>query len=425
MIFLNGLYVAAEFATVGSRRTRITQMAANGDKNAQLLLPVLENAKQLDDYVAACQLGITISSLALGAFGQRYISPSLEGWLGAALASAAVLALFTLLQVIFGELFPKSLAVQFPEKMALAVIRPIRWSQFIFRPLIWFFNGSGNLLLRLMGREDKSGHSHLYSTDEIEMLVSESHEGGLLEADERNMLRNAFRLKELTARQVMVHRTKLIAMSVNIGCEKLLDAALEAGYTRIPLYEDSVDNIIGFVHVKDVFRLHTLERNDLREVMRDVVYVPEALPAEEVWEKLNDTNQYMAIVFDEYGGTEGMVTQEDLIEEIFGELQDEFDNETALVKIDKDGRVHLRADLLVSDVNEYMQVNLSEDGADSIGGLALSKLGRRPKVGDEVELGGMMFRVEAVDDVTVAELSVAKSDNMVIPTLSEWEVERD
>ena len=427
MIFLNGLYVGAEFATVGARRTRISQMAANGDRMAQRLLPVLEDTHELDDYVAACQLGITISSLALGAYGQRVIAANLVDNFGlsAALAAGIVLAFLTLLQVILGELFPKSLAVQFPERMALAVIMPIRWSQFILRPLIWSFNGSGKLLLRLMGREDKSGHSQLYSSDEIEILVTESHEGGLLQDDERTMLRNAFRLKDLTARQVMVHRTRLITQSIDVGAKSLIDAALEAGFTRIPVYQESVDNIIGFVHLKDVFRIHTEGREDLREVLREVIYVPEALPVVELWEKLNLSRQYVAIVFDEYGGTEGMVTQEDLIEEIFGELQDEFDDENALVKVDKEGRIHLRADLLVADVNEYMKLGLPEDGADSIGGLVFSELGRRPKPGDEVLLGGVSFRVEAMDDLAIAELSVPKTTDIEIPTIGEWEVEHD
>lgn len=429
MIFLNGLYVGAEFSTVGSRRTRISQEAANGDRSALRLLAVLEDPKKLDDYVATCQLGITVSSLALGAFGERYVASNLgpEGGLNliesAALASAIVLAVFTLLQVVFGELFPKSLAVQFPEGVAKWAIWPILFSQFLFRPLIFIFNGSGRALLRLMGKADKSGHHHLYSSDEIEILVGESHEGGLLEDEERLMLRNAFRLNDLTARQVMVHRTKLVTASVDVGANALLDLALEEGYTRIPVYSDSIDSIIGFVHVKDAFRISAEGKNDLHDIVRDVIHIPESMPVTDVWTKLNRTRQYMAIVFDEYGGTEGMVTQEDLIEEIFGELQDEFDSEPALIRyVEAEDRIYLRGDLLVSDVNEFLNLKCPQDSADTIGGLVFNELRKRPEVGDETTIADVTFRVEQSEDLSIDSLSLSNRPEIDIENLGDWEV---
>lgn len=424
LIFVNALYVGAEFATVGARRTRIRQLAAGGDSMARRLLPILEDSHLLDDYVAACQLGITISSLALGAYGERIIAPLIDaqGWVSAAIASTIVLTVLTLTQVVLGELFPKSIAVQYPEKLALLVIIPVRWSQFLFRPLIWLFNGSGQLLLRLLGYSGVRGHAAIHSAEEIEILVTESHEGGLLEDSQRQMLRNAFRLTELTARQVMVHRTRLLTAPIDCGAAQLLDTALESGFTRIPVYRDSVDEIIGFVHVKDAFRLHVNGEEDLAPIVREVVYVPEAVSAVDVWEKLNAAGQYMAIVFDEYGGTAGMITQEDLIEEVVGELQDEFDNEAALVKIDQQERVHLRADILTSDINEYLDLDLPTEGADTIGGLVFSELGRRPEVGDEVTVNGTIIRVEAMDDVRVAEVSLSGSFGALLPQITEWGV---
>lgn len=425
MIFFNGLYVAAEFATVGARRTRVRQLAAEGDSNAQALLPVLEDTHALDEYVATCQLGITISSLALGAFAQQFVAGEFDFVASVAVVSTIVLLIFTLLQVVLGELFPKSIAVQFPETVALWVIRPIMWSQTLMRPLIWLFNGSGRLLLALLGKEKVDGHGHLYSSQEIEMLVTESHEGGLLQDDERTMLRNAFRLKDLTARQVMVHRTRVAAEDVSSGSDKLLDVSLESGHSRIPLYEGDIDKIIGFVHVKDVFRRHVAGIHDLRESLREVVYVPEALSIVDVWDKLNTQYKYMAVVFDEYGGTAGIITQEDLIEEIFGELQDEFDEETALVKVGKDGRVYLRGDLLVSDVNEYLQLNLPDEGADTIGGLVFTELRGQIEPGQSAEIAGVMFTVEEVDDLRVGVVSLEGSADMTIPSIGEWEVEHD
>ncbi|MFN2223772.1 MAG: hemolysin family protein, partial [Candidatus Promineifilaceae bacterium] len=274
LIFFNALYVAAEFSTVSARRTRVSQMAGSGNRLARLLMPVLDSSKSLDRYVAACQLGITASSLVLGAYGQSTVAPWLIGpirqileWiepltdalnltpngvsdaLAATIAATGVLLFLTLMQVIMGELFPKSVAIQFPERLALATVIPVRWSMVLFRPFIWLFNGSGNLILRLLGVELHPSHSRAHSPEEIEILVTESHEGGLLDDEERLLLRNAFRFRDLTARQVMVHRTRIVAAPVNTSVVELMELALEAGHTRIPLYQDSIDTIIGFVHV--------------------------------------------------------------------------------------------------------------------------------------------------------------------------------
>lgn len=438
LIFANGLYVAAEFATVSARKTRISYLAGRNDRFAQSLLPILQDSKQLDRYVAACQLGITISSLVLGAYGQSAIASRLivplAGLLGrvgmdTAVAQPAattisitgVLLFLTFMQVILGELFPKSIAVQYPETVALGVIMPIRWSLAIFRPLIWLFNGSGMLILRLLGRSLESRQS-LHSPEEIELLVTESHEVGLLDDRERQMLRNAFRLRSLTARQIMLHRTRLVAASVETSVHDIICLALESGLSRIPIYRESIDDIIGFVHVKDLFRLYVNEEEDIQKIIRQIIYAPESLPASDLWEKLSQGNHYLAIIFDEYGGTSGIVTFEDLIEEIFGELQDEFDDEMALIARDKEGRIYLRGDLLVADVNEYLELDLPTEAADTLSGLVISQLGRAPAVGDTVSVGDTAIRIEAMEDLGVAELSLLLPPTGEFPSFSEWEV---
>jgi CBS domain containing-hemolysin-like protein len=446
LLFINALFVGAEFAAVSSRRTRINQMAGSGNRFAKMLLPIVEDTQALDRYVAACQLGITASSLVLAAYGQsvlaawlveplmqilEWISPLVgqvgisSDTLGQALATSiavtTVLLLLTFLQVVLGELLPKSIAVQFPERMALATVAPVKWSVFIMRPLIWFFNGSGNLILRIMGVEIQPEHTHVHSPEEIEILVTESHEGGLLDDEERQLLRNAFRMRDLIARQVMVHRTKIVTASVENSVVEILNLALEKGHTRIPLYQESVDEIIGFVHIKDLFRLHVNNNQNLAEILREVVHVPETLPMSEVWETLNVKRQYMAIVFDEFGGTAGIITFEDLIEEIFGELQDEFDDESALISQDSEGRIYLRGDLLVTDVNEYLSLTLP-DTTDTLGGLVLSELGRPPKVGDEIVIGGTSIRVESMADLGVDEVSVQSTSTDMAQQIGDWEV---
>lgn len=451
LIFFNALYVAGEFSTVSSRRTRVSQLAAQGNPLARQLAPIVENSRLLDRYVAACQLGITISSLMLGAFGQRYVATALVEPLTSVVASAetvlaslnvgvntaavvaaesiaatGVLLVFTTLQVVLGELLPKSIGVQYPEQMAIAVIVPVKWSMVLFRPLIWFFNGSGNLILRLFNLEQRDSHARAHSAAEIEILVTESHEGGLLDAQERQMLRNAFRLRDLTARQVMVHRTRIVAASVDTSVLDLLSLALEVGHTRIPLFQEDIDKVIGFVHIKDLFRLYVEEKSNLAEILRDVVHVPETMPALTVWETLQNKRQYMAIVFDEYGGTAGLITLEDLIEEVFGEVQDEFDEETALMTFDREGRrVHLRGDLLVSDVNEYLELELPEDEATTLSGLIFQALGRPPEEGEEVTLGGSTLRVEKKEDLAVSEVSLQIGAHEPVPEVAEWRVTED
>lgn len=418
MIAANALYVAAEFATVSARRTRISQEATAGNRLAKLLQPIMADSQRLDTYVAACQLGITLSSLVLGFYGQSTIAGALAPWLsrlgGVALpaaqsiAATVVLVLLTILQVLLGELVPKSVALRYPERMALFTVVPMRWSMLIFRPLIALFNGTGGLILRLIGVPPASHHQHLHSPEEIGLLVAESTRGGFLEADERQLLRNAFRVGELAASSVMVPRTSLIAAPSESTVDALLELAAGSGYTRIPLYQGTIDSIAGIVHFKDLYRLHLEGVQDTKDILRTVPFVPESKPANEVWNELRERQSYLAVVFDEYGGTAGIITVEDLIEEIFGEVQDEYDEELALIAADPDGRVRVRGDVLVSDVNELIGLRLPEDEAHTIGGLAMSTLERPPRPGDEVRFGETSIRVEVISGQAVREVSITQ-----------------
>jgi CBS domain containing-hemolysin-like protein len=298
----------------------------------------------------------------------------------------------------------------------------MKWSLIVFRPLIWLFNGSSNLILKLLGIHRAQEHGQVYSPAEIELLVTESHEGGLLDADEQQMLRNAFRLRELTARQVMVPRTRLVAAPLKSSVSDLLDKICQEGYTRIPIYRVTIDDVVGFVHLKDVFQLYVQGQESLDGIVREVIYVPESLPAAEVWDILNKKHQYIVIVFDEYGGTAGLITFEDLIEEVFGELQDEFDqDELPLLSAEKDGRIRLRADLLVTDVNEYLGLNLPDEDVDTLGGLVFSELGHLPAVGDEVSAGTPPVKicVEAMEGLSVTEVSL-QPPVATPPRIEEW-----
>lgn len=437
-LFLAGLYVAAEFAIGVAHRTKLNQPAAQNDSRARMILRILEDNNRLNSYIAACQIGITIATLALGAFAQVYVAGLLAGpmaqlfagWIsplaaarfGHALAVVGVLLLIGGMQVILGELFPKSVALQYPEAIALAVAWPMRLSLILFALPVWLFRATTRAILRLPGLKEEDFAGRARSVEEIEELVTTSHEGGLLDDNERRLLRNALRMRDLTARQVMVHRTRIASAPVDVTPLELMQMAIDAGFSRIPIHGDSIDDIVGFVHVKDVFRLYNEGVSDIRSVIRDVVYVPETLSINDVWDQLNRQNRYLAIVFDEFGGTAGLLTLEDVIEEIFGELQDEFDDEAAVIARDKEGRIYLRGDLLIADVNEYLDLDLPEESADTLSGLVFSLLGRPPVVGDEVRSEDVLIRVETMEDLGVGEVSLLLPPGDEESPFTEWDI---
>jgi putative hemolysin len=425
MIFFNALYVAGEFSFVSARKTRIIQLAADGNQRAQSLLPVLQDPHKLDSYIAASQVGITLSSIVLGIYGEQQIAPRLAPWIAqlplgfdpstaghvaaAGIASTLVLILLTTLQVVLGELVPKSLAIQYPERMALTTVLPMRWSaNYILKPLIVLLNGSGALLLRLLGARSSGEHTHVHSPEEIVILVKESHRGGLIDADERQFLQNVFRSSQIHAGEIAVPRTRMVAASIEEPVSTVLKLAAESAYTRIPMYEGTIDHIVGYAHLRDLFTLHQTEPTaSLRRILRPVPFVPETLPIGQVWKRLDEASSYLAMVFDEYGGTSGLITREDLVEELFGELQDEFDQERALIAPMGEGRIVVRGDMLTANLNDLLEIDLPHESTHTIGGLVMEALGRVPQVGDVVEIDGVRLRVEAVAHRSVTAVCVA------------------
>jgi CBS domain containing-hemolysin-like protein len=388
------------------------------------LLPVLEDRHRLDTYIAASQVGITLSSIVLGIYGERQIAPRLEPWLAslslggdasilghaaaAGIASTLVLLVLTTLQVVFGELVPKSLAIQYPERVALSTVLPMRWSaDILLKPLIAILNGSGTLLLKLLRVSSSDGHTHVHSPEEIVILVKESHRAGLIDADERQFLQNVFRTSDTTAGEIAVPRTRMVSASADAEPASVLRLAAESAYTRIPIYEGNPDHIIGFVHLRDLFRQHHRgSDSELSSIVRPLPFVPETLPIGQVWERLDETNSYLAIVFDEYGGTSGLITREDIIEELFGELQDEFDDERAWITPVGEGRVVVRGDMSIVNLADLLEIQLPHETAHTVGGLVMDLLGRVPQVGDSVEFKGITFRVDAVAHKSATALCV-------------------
>ncbi len=437
LLLTNALYVAAEFATLSSRRARLAQMVEEGNRLAKTMLPIVEDPRKLDTYIAACQLGITLSSLVLGFYAQANLSglvaPLLTNLGGlapvaaASLAGTVVLLVLTGFQVVLGELVPKNIGVQYPEQLALLTAVPMRWSMILFRPLIWLFNGSGQLLLKLMGVEPVREHAHLHSPEEIAILVEESGVGGLLDRQERKLIENTLWMGETPIRQLMVPRTRMLAAPARQSCDELFTLLANSPFSRLPLYEESIDNIVGVVHLKDLLCLQRAGGQlpgvgpplspefvcDVRQVMSPPFFVPETLMADEAFRQLQRNRYHVAIVLDEYGGTAGLVTLEDLVEEIFGELQDEFDQEVPLFRGLPGNRVAVRWDWLVEDLNELMGLDLPSDQADTIGGLVLNELEHVPEVGEIVTIGDVALRVERVDGKGVSAISLVATPDQV------------
>jgi len=399
LIAVTGLYVAAEFSAVSASRPRLSQMEDEGNVRAARMLAIIEDPHRLDEYVAACQLGITVAGLLLGYYGQASLNPIIVPWLeglgrssdvAQTLSTTLVLIILTVFTVIIGELIPKNLGLQMPESVVTAVSPSMRWSIWLFKPMIWFFNGSGRIILRLMGASAVSEHMHVHSPEEIRMLVEESSAGGVLQHGERRLIVNTLELRNLTARKVMIPRNHMLTADINLGSKSLLDLLARSQYSRLPLYEKSVDSIIGMVHLKDLLYLvHSGNDSDeaLREILREVGFVPESMPAEGVLQSMQRKRNYVVIVADEYGGTAGMITVEDLFEEIIGEFDDEFDPDRVSLRLDADeNRLFVHGDVEIEDLNKWTDLNLPLDTVNTVGGLVFSQLGKMPTVGETISV---------------------------------------
>jgi len=422
LVLFNALYVAAEFATVSARRTRINQIAQDGNVLARQLLPIINDINRLDSYVAACQVGITATSLLLGAYGQNVLAVriepllyklgSLAGPTAHSLSITATLIVLTGLQMILGELLPKSIAIQYPEKVSLATLLPMRWSLRIFQPLIWIFNGSGKLLLKTLGLDTDNRHSTAHTLPEIQLLAADSKDAGILTSGAYLMLRNTLRLRNLTAKHIMTPRKLLMTAPDTMPTSKLLPICTESGFSRIPIYSENIDNIIGFVHIKDLLRMYWQGHEDITTILRKIIFINETLPAADIWKTLSAKRQYISIVLDMNEHITGIITYEDLIEEVFGELQDEFDIGTINISADTTNRIALHADMLISDVNEYLGTNLPIMSSGTIGDLVQKQVVQSPKIGDEIIVRPSMIkmRVEDMEGPKVTKVSVSVSD---------------
>lgn len=419
MIFVNALYVAAEFSSVSARRSRIMHLVAEGNPAARALLPILQDRTLLDRYIAATQVGITLSSLVVGFYGQAQLTPivaplltrlGVSEPLSRSITVTGLLLGLTFLQVIFGELLPKSVALRFPERLAILVAYPMRWSLVLLWPFIAVLNGSALIVLR---RFDRAGleESHVHHPNELEAIFRESAEGGLIDAGERDLLSNVFHLSQRVARQIMIPRLRIVAAAIETPPGELLRELIASPYSRFPVFEGTIDQVRGFIHVRELYAVAKRDADgDLRSIVRPLPIVPEFVSVTVLWARMRRERSSMAAVFDEYGGMAGMVTIEDILEELFGEFQDEFDLERELYREEPLGRISLRGDALVSEVNERYLLALPEERSDTIGGLVMDRLERVAREGDEVEVAGVKLLVTEVAGQAVSQVEFAPAD---------------
>jgi putative hemolysin len=408
LLLVNAVYVAAEFAAVSVRRSRLRQLAGDGNILARWLLPYVDNPAALDRYIAACQIGITLSSLVLGAYAQATFAVWLAPWIAAAggletlaaqsTAVAAVLLVLTVAQVILGELVPKSLALQYPTPSALYTFPAMLVSLWIYRPFLAWLNGSGLFLLKLIGAPMQT-HRHIHSPDEIELLIAESRDGGLLEPDEHERLQRALKLNLRQAKQLMVPRRRMAALDIDTPLNEVVAIVASSPYSRLPVYRESLDNVVGVLHTRDLVQwfVDGSKESTLSALIRPIAAVHESVTADRVLRHYRERRAHQALVVDEFGGTAGVITLEDVLSELVGEVGDEFKGGAPVADLLPDGRIRLPGAMAVHDAEEELETAWETD-ATTVGGLVTAALGDLPEPGDKATIGRFEFQVERVAD---------------------------
>lgn len=425
LLFSNGFFVAAEFAMVKVRKTRIEQLVKEGDFNAKL---ALEAIKDLDKFIAAVQLGVTISSIGLGWVGEATLAriiepvfvflPGISQNIATHTVSVSIaFALITFLHVVLGELIPKSIALEYTEKTALIIARPMQAITWVFNPFIWMLNGFGNWVLKILHIPHSHKSSLVHSSEELDMLVDASYNGGVLNETEKDMLHNVFKFSDLTAKQVMIPRTDMICVPIDMSLEELNQFATENQYTRYPVYEGDIDHITGLIHVKDLYKL-SIDDTDcpIERIQREIMLVPETMTMDNLVLEFKKRKCQMAIVIDEFGGTSGLVTLEDVIEEIFGDVQDEFDEEEEEecdIKEIAPNTYLANAMLRTDEIAEFFDMDeesIEDEDVETIGGLVVKLLGRLAEVNDTVSHSGFTFIVKEIDGARITKLEIIKEE---------------
>jgi CBS domain containing-hemolysin-like protein len=412
---LNGFFVAAEFSVVRSRRSRLEAMARGGDAKARIVLRATANLARL---LSASQFGITLASIGIGALAEESLSHAFVGLATAlsvpariataGLGTACALAVVTYGHVVFGELAPRSAALNHPEEVSRWLVPPLMLFAWITTPFTWLLNTSAERVLRLFGQRATDAEENVHSADELRILVEQSQEVGALERQDAALIEGVFEFSEKNAREVMTPRTEIDALPVDATLDETVALLVETQRSRYPVYEDSIDNIVGLLLAKDLIpRLHEPAAPfSVRELMRPVHVVPGSREVEEVLSDFKRLKEHMAVVLDEFGGTAGIVTMEDLLEEIVGEILDEYD-EAELVPSNEPGTdVLVPGATNIGELNERFGLEVPHDEYATIGGFIFGALGRLPVVGDRITASHAVFTVREMDGRRIETLAV-------------------
>jgi magnesium and cobalt exporter, CNNM family len=406
LLLLNAFFVAAEYALVTARRTRITELRDQGNRRARAVLRITANPPR---FIAAMQLGVTITSLGIGALGEPVLAHLFDPIPATIIAFAIAFLLITYLHVVVGELVPKGIALGHAETTALFVSSPVRGFFVAFKPLIWILEKSSDGALRVLGLEPPGEERGVLSEAELKMVLSRSTEHGELEQQEQEMLYKVFDFADKEVANVMVPRPQVVALSIDLPPEEALAAVIDSPYTRYPVYRESLDNSVGILHVRDLFSAMNdrgLANIRIEEIVRDALIVPETKDLAAMLTEFRRTNQHMAIVVDEYGAMEGIVSLEDLLEEIVGEIEDEFDLPDESVERIDDDTIRIDGTFPIDDFNEQFGTGLPIDDYHTMGGFVFGLLGRAAEKGDSVDHDGMRFDVVEVEGSRIQRLAV-------------------
>jgi len=406
LILLNAFFVAAEYGLVTARRTRIVELQHQGDRRARDVLRITSDPPR---FIAAMQLGVTLTSLGIGALGEVALSRLFDKAISTVLAVIFAYLVLTFLHVVIGELVPKGIALGHSEGTALFVSAPVRFFFIVMRPIVWFLEGATEIVLKWLGLKPPGADDDVLSEAELRMLVSQSTQHGEIEQQEQEMLYKVFDFADKEAKDVMVPRPEVVALSIDLPPEQCLEAVMDSPFTRYPVYRESLDNVVGILHVRDLFRAlrdRGMHEVKVEDIIRPAHIVPETKELAALLAEFRRANQHMAIVVDEYGDMEGIVTLEDLLEEIVGDIEDEFDlPDESVEQIDED-TVIIDGTYPIDDFNERFKTEMPDEDYHTMAGFVFGLLGRQPEAGDTINHDGMRFDVLEVDGSRILKLAV-------------------
>jgi magnesium and cobalt exporter, CNNM family len=406
LILLNAFFVAAEYGLVTARRTRIVELHHQGNRRARDVLRITSDPPK---FISAMQLGVTLTSLGIGALGEQALAHAFDDVMATVLAVLLAYLILTFLHVVIGELVPKGIALGHSEGTALFVSAPVRGFFIALRPLIWFLQRSTEVVLRWLGLQPPGAEDDVLSEAELRMLVSQSTRHGELEQQEQEMLYKVFDFADKEASDVMVPRPEVVALSIDLPPEQCLEAVMDSPYTRYPVYRETLDNVVGILHVRDLFaamRDRGMHEVKVEDLIRPAHVVPETKDLAALLAEFRRANQHMAIVVDEYGEMEGIVTLEDLLEEIVGDIEDEFDLPDESVEQVDDDTIRVDGTFPIDDFNERFHADLPDEDYHTLAGFVFGLLGRQPEVGDDISHNGIRFDVLEVEGSRINKLAV-------------------